>query len=92
MLQDSAHIQKSEAEYLKTKKGINAEPLYDADDANKAMTQFLSVGYGQRVAIDHDISFTFFDAGHILGSASELWEIYDKDTDQHIRFGFTGDL
>lgn len=92
MLADSAHIQTSEAEYLKKKKGINATPLYDADDANEAMTQFRSVGYGQRIAIDHDIFFTFEDAGHILGSAGELWEIYDKDTDQEIRLGFTGDL
>ena len=73
MLQDSAHIQTSEAEYLKKKKGINAQPLYTADDANQAMTQFRSVGYDRRIAIDRDIFFTFPDAGHILGSAGELW-------------------
>ena len=85
MLQDSAHIQTSEAEYLKKKKGINAQPLYTADDANQAMTQFRSVGYDRRIAIDRDIFFTFHDAGHILGSAGELWEIYDRDTEQEIR-------
>jgi len=92
MLQDSANIQKSESEYMAKKQGKSLPPLYTTEDANKALTLFRSVSYGQRVAIDRDIFFTFYEAGHILGSASELWEIYDRDTDQNIRFGFTGDL
>lgn len=92
MLQDSANIQKAESKYLKQRKWINAEPLYSVDDANQALTQFRSVWYDKKIAIDRDIFFTFKEAGHILGSASELWEIYDRDTDQHIRLGFTGDL
>jgi metallo-beta-lactamase family protein len=91
MLRDSAYIQEREAEWL-TKKGEPTEPLYTIEDAEKAISLFRSVSYHQKIRIDNNISLKFKEAGHILGSAMEEWEIYDKNSAQHIRFGFTGDV
>lgn len=92
MLQDSARIQVHDAEYLSKKQRKNILPLYTEEDAIQAVTQLRSVGYEQKVPLDVGIFVTFHDAGHILGSALEEWEIDDKDTGEHIRFCFSGDL
>ena len=93
MLRDSAYIQQRDAEWLKKKgKDPNAEPLYTIEDAEKSIANFRSVGYDQRIRVCEGAHVTFHDAGHILGSAVEEWEIFDQDTKQDIRFGFTGDL
>lgn len=93
MLRDSAYIQEKDAEYIKKKgKDPNAEPLYTIQDAEKCLANFRSVAYNQKFNVVPGAKCTFHDAGHILGSAMEEWEIYDEDTKQEIRFGFTGDL
>jgi metallo-beta-lactamase family protein len=93
MLRDSAYIQEKDAEWLRRKKKQkDAEPLYTIVDAEKALAQFRSVGYDQTFSPIPGAKVTFRDAGHILGSAVEEWEVHDNDTDQTIRFGFTGDL
>lgn len=91
MLMDSAYIQEKDAEYMK-RKDPDAEPLYTIEDAQKSMTNFRSVAYGRAIPLTPHVKVTFHDAGHILGSAVEEWDIYDEATDQHVRFGFTGDL
>ncbi len=92
MLQDSARIQTHDAEHMSKKIGKALEPLYTEEDARTAIMQFRSVGYGQKIPLHTGVFMTFHDAGHILGSALEEWEIDDKDTGEHIRFCFTGDL
>jgi metallo-beta-lactamase family protein len=92
MLQDSARIQTHDAEHLSKKVGKALEPLYTEEDARNAIMQFRSVGYEQKVPLAPGVFMTFHDAGHILGSALEEWEIDDKETGEHIRFCFTGDL
>ncbi len=92
MLQDSARIQVHDAEYLSKKEGKNIPSLYTEDDALQTVTQLRSVGYGQKIPLDVGVFVTFHDAGHILGSALEEWEIDDKETGEHIRFCFSGDL
>jgi metallo-beta-lactamase family protein len=92
MLQDSARIQEHDAKYLSKRQGKNILPLYTEDDALRAVTQLRSVGYGQKIPLDMGVFVTFHDAGHILGSALEEWEIKDKETGEDIRFCFTGDL
>lgn len=93
MLRDSGYIQEKDAEWMRKKlKQPDAEPLYTVADADKTLGFFRSVGYDQKVKICHGVRVTFHDAGHILGSAIEEWDIYDDDTQQAIRFGFTGDL
>jgi metallo-beta-lactamase family protein len=93
MLKDSAHIQEREAEWVAKKlKDESVKPLYTIEDAEKSLALFRSVGYHQKIRIAPEVYLTFHDAGHILGSALEEWEIYDRETQQNIRFGFTGDL
>lgn len=92
MLQDSARIQVHDAEHLSKKVGKALEPLYTEEDAKTAMMNFRSVGYDQKIPLAPGVFVTFRDAGHILGSALEEWEIDDKETGEHIRFCFTGDL
>ena len=92
MLRDSAYIQEKDAEWASKKSGTKIEPLYTIQDAEKCLTQFRSVAYEQKFRVEPGAYVTFHDAGHILGSASEEWEIHDQDTGQDIRLGFTGDL
>lgn len=92
MLQDSARIQTHDAEHLSRKLGKTIEPLYSEEDARAAIMQFRSVSYEQKIPLHTGVFMTFHDAGHILGSALEEWEIDDEETGEHIRFGFTGDL
>ena len=74
MLEDSAHIQESEAEWKTRKRkrhGEDAvEPLYTAEDAERALELFHSVSYGERVDLSDKMWFELRDAGHLLGSAS----------------------
>lgn len=76
----------------KKEKDETIEALYTIEDAEKALSFFRSVNYHQKIKITQDVAVTFRDAGHILGSAVEEWEIFDKDTNQKLRLGFTGDL
>ncbi|MDP7422688.1 MAG: MBL fold metallo-hydrolase RNA specificity domain-containing protein, partial [bacterium] len=45
------------------------EPLYTTEDAEKAITAFDDYPYRTPVTIGRDMTCTFYDAGHILGSA-----------------------
>ncbi len=93
MLRDSAYIQEKDAEWMSKKLGMKeAEPLYTIEDANNTIPLFRSVNYEQKFQVAKDVWVTFHDAGHILGSAVEEWEIHDEDTGHDIRMGFTGDL
>ncbi len=74
MLQDSAHIQESDAEY-KNRKNRRAgrpeiEPLYTVADAQR-LPEFLDIcEYEQPVQLCEGVEAVFIDAGHLLGSAS----------------------
>lgn len=96
MLADSAFIQTKEAEWLnkkgKTVDGKPAVPLYDMEDAEKALKLFHSVGYEQSFVVQDGVVCTFYDAGHILGSALSHIIFYDAKTKKHLKLCFTGDL
>ncbi len=95
VLMDSAHIQAKDIEFLKKKakkKGeiFNKEPLYTETDVVETLNQFITVSYHRPFWVEDGIKATFFDAGHILGSASILLEIIHNG--QNMRIGFSGDL
>lgn len=97
MLQDSAHIQEKDLEYANRKRKRDGlppfKPLYDYNDARNIMKCFKSCAYNRKFNINGfggNVSVTFFDAGHILGSAQVLLEINEKG--RTIRFGFSGDV
>ncbi|MFA6981246.1 MAG: MBL fold metallo-hydrolase [Ignavibacteriaceae bacterium] len=94
MLLDSAHIQEKDVEYVnkkrkKLKKNL-FEPLYTTQDVHETMSQFVGLNYRRPYKIDDNISVTFYDAGHILGSAIVYLNI--KENGREFTFGFSGDL
>lgn len=94
MLQDSAYIQEKDEEFFK--KHLQSSmlrspgPLYTQKDAAECMKLFVGKNYHEKFQVVPGISCTFFEAGHILGSAMLLLEI---DTGgKTVRIGFTGDV
>ena len=74
MLEDSAHIQESEAEWKTRKRqrhGEDAvEPLYTSEDADEALSLFRTIEYGERTELSPSMWIEAIDAGHLLGSCS----------------------
>ena len=94
MLRDSAHIQEFEAEWRnrKAKRAGREEyvPLYTLKDAEDALKLFKSYDYNEPTEIFDGVRITFIDAGHLLGSASILFEITEDGKRERIIF--SGDL
>lgn len=77
VLMDSAKLQAEDAAFKRKRhekekrKGPYPErALYGPDDVEACCSHFRPVSYGQSFPIGDAIRATFFDAGHILGSAS----------------------
>lgn len=93
MLRDSAYLQEEDA-YWANKKGFSkhkpALPLYTAEDAEKALSLFSPVHYGQDFSVTDKVRIKFKDAGHILGSSFvDVKVTSDNETKKLV---FTGDL
>lgn len=73
VLEDSGEIQEENAEYLNRRSRDPGQeaitPLYRRGDVPAVLKLFRRVGYNQSVDLGRGVSFTFYDAGHILGSA-----------------------
>lgn len=95
MLLDSAHIQESDARWFNRKAAEwgeqPIEPLYSAEDALGAMQRFVTVNYEVPLPIVGDVTLTFRDAGHVLGSASVVLECRDGGNGTR-RLVFSGDV
>ncbi|MFO1013064.1 MAG: MBL fold metallo-hydrolase [Caulobacteraceae bacterium] len=74
MLADSAHIQESEVRFLNRRneqRGRDAvEPIYSTRDAARTIEQFQPVKLGETRQAAKGITARYWEAGHILGSAS----------------------
>ena len=94
MLEDSAEIQRADAEYVSKKRAKKGqppvEPLYSAEDAEKAVRQFVSINYDRPIPVIDGVTATFRDAGHILGSAQVILDV--RDAGRTYRFLFSGDI
>lgn len=94
MLEDSANIQQNDAEYVSRKrkeKGLPPVlPLYTAIDAEKAIRQFVTIGYDRPIQVVDGVTVTFVDAGHILGSAQVVFDI--QEGARKFRYLFSGDV
>ena len=95
MLQDSAGIQESDTRTFNKKRsrqGLPAvEPIYTVEDAQNAMSYFISVPYGRTLRLDDETSLQFTDNGHILGSATVLLTI-KKEDGESVKIAFSGDV
>ena len=69
-LPDSGRLQEEEARFhSKHALRVDAKPLYDEDDAFKAMKAFKPASFGERHELPGGASWVYKHAGHILGSA-----------------------
>jgi metallo-beta-lactamase family protein len=90
MLADSAHIQEMDAKYLSKRNRQAVQPLYDGDDARRAVERMVGVPYNKTVEVVPGVTATFTDAGHILGSASVVLE--SRHGGSSSRLVFSGDI
>ncbi|WP_082531116.1 MBL fold metallo-hydrolase [Devosia sp. Root436] len=94
LLPDSAGIQESEAE-RETRKHARrgdepARPLYGMEDAEEALQHRQTCQYGEWITPAPGVRARYWNAGHIIGSASIEVEV--KDGDKIIRLMFSGDI
>jgi metallo-beta-lactamase family protein len=69
-----------------------ALPLYTVAQAQSALRLFHGIGYGHEVDVAEGVRATFFDAGHILGSAMIRVVATDGDGAPERTIVFSGDI
>lgn len=96
MLPDSGHIQERDAEFVnkkRSRKGLEPiQPIYTQQDAFKSLDYFTTQSYYRTRNIAPGVNLTFYDAGHMLGSAIVVLDIVDKETNLEKRLVFSGDV
>jgi len=97
ILLDSARIQVEDVAYKRRRHAREGrqsphpyEPLYTVEDAEACFPLFSTVAYEQPAAIGDGIEATYYDAGHILGSASILLRVGRNGESRTILF--SGDV
>lgn len=95
MLRDSAMIQTQDAAYLNKRNardGIDKriEPLYTAEDVQNAMGRVISVPLHRPIPVADGVTATFYNSGHVLGSALVVLDLEERG--RRARLLFTGDL
>ncbi|MCB8944719.1 MAG: MBL fold metallo-hydrolase [Ardenticatenaceae bacterium] len=94
MLRDSAKIQQYDIEYVNKKRARKGEPLlepiYDMADAVACLKLFVGIGYERPYHVLPGVTLTFYDAGHILGSAMVVLDV--EEDGGHKRVVFSGDI
>jgi metallo-beta-lactamase family protein len=92
MLLDSAKIQSSDLKRInKRRQNRNEEPLeilYEEEDVEQALTQFETIALEKPFFLEENLKVTFYNAGHLLGSAG----IYIEFLDDKKTLFFTGDI
>lgn len=95
MLPDSGFIQESEVEQLNkrnAKRGIpEVEPIYRLEDAMKSLGHLSAAPYEAWMSPVKGIRARFWNAGHLLGSASIEIEV-DRGGKPPLRILFSGDI
>ncbi|MBI3932464.1 MAG: MBL fold metallo-hydrolase [Acidobacteria bacterium] len=93
LLEDAAHLQQEDAEYL-NRKGLSkhkpALPLFDDADVEAALGLFETVPLGETRELSKELAFSYRDAGHLLGAASVDLRI--REGRRETRVVFSGDL
>ena len=96
VLLDAAHLQEEEARSATDRAARGntekpAPPLYSLLDAQETLDRFhRGADYGARIELAPGLAATFYDAGHILGSASILLTL--QESGRTLRVLFSGDL
>ncbi len=101
MLPDSGYIQEKDAEYLNKRlrrrraldpdcKDCEIEPLYTVADVEQTLPLFEQVSYRSRRELSDQLSYEAFDAGHLLGSSSVVFE--QRRNGKSLTLAFSGDI
>jgi len=94
LLEDSAGIQQDDIKYTNRKRAHEGlpylKPLYDEEDAARAMQLFATVEYDSWHTIDENVDVLYTDAGHIIGSAAVHLRIREDGKETHL--SFSGDV
>ena len=94
MLEDSAHIQETEAIWKNRRAKRSGEdgytPMYTTEDVYALMKQFSPADYGETVSPADGITAVFFDAGHLLGSSGIKLTLTEGDVTKTVIF--SGDV
>lgn len=94
LLRDAAHLQEEDSRYANESKHSRhapaALPLFNREDAEQAIALLHPVTLHDWHQLSPGISFRFFRAGHILGSA--ITQISFQTNDQNKTLTLTGDL
>ena len=94
MLPDAGDIQESEVRHLNRRNEqrgrARVEPIYTARDAHRTLELFKTVRLGDDVDVAPGITARYWEAGHILGSASI--EVTVETEEGPVSLLFSGDL
>jgi metallo-beta-lactamase family protein len=96
ILRDSAKIQKRDIAYLRKEarrsgEQFTGEPLYSEEDVEMTADRFLPLPYRRPLWLSDRVQLTYYDAGHIVGSAAALFEVKGRGG-RSLRIAFSGDL
>ena len=96
MLLDSGHIQEMDVAYVNKKRHRQGEPpvepIYTQEDAAQSLQYFQGVDYDEPHPLGPGVTLTFYDAGHLLGSAIVALDFADQGGGAKRRLVFSGDL
>lgn len=96
MLPDSGHIQEIEVSQLNRRNSrrgrATVTPIYTSEEAVASLEQFRPVAYGAWQDIAPGFRVRYWNAGHLLGSASLEMEIASPEGEQPVRLLFSGDV
>lgn len=97
MLMDAAKIQKEDSEYKKRRhkkqkktSRYSNDPLYDVTDVEATLRLLRAAKYHEPTQVTDDISVTFHDAGHILGSSILEFRVSEDGEERLVVF--SGDI
>jgi metallo-beta-lactamase family protein len=102
MLRDAAHIQEKDAEFLNRRHENHRSnnphdayhgpviPLYDTADAERVLPLFRPVAYHASQILAPGLTYTPYDAGHMLGSS--YVELQEDAHGSPVRLAFSGDI
>lgn len=94
LLPDAGHIQESEVEHLNRRNQergrATVQPIFTARDGERVLRQYRTVKYGEWTDVAPGVRARYWNAGHILGSASIEMEV--DEAGGPLRLLFSGDL
>jgi metallo-beta-lactamase family protein len=95
MLMDCGHIQEKDVEFVNKRRAKKhlppIDPLYTTEDVEPMLELLTEIPYRTDFEVVNGVSAKYYDAGHILGSASVRLTIEEKGK-RIFHLGFSGDV